>query len=451
MLVKFNALTGASTSDLTGQKAIDYLNGIDVWKPASGEARPKLTRRARPPIPISGNPALFIATCSVLPFKNRYASGTLAFEAGDIDIHAFEAGDPDIRRVCDALMRDFEETAFAGIPEEHRPHVVWNAHTDKGRLELNFVFARAIDNGDGKLRSFNPKPPGGYADPMWKSFQDLWNNRYAWADPNDPTRARKVKKPKSSHKGPKHDQEGAPIKDIRDVIAFAEGITLEGKTAKAQAIIADELEKLHLHAETARQPAPEPQAEPTLTRKTGPKPKVVHPFDPLAGGNGEAFAIEEGTAPARQRRPFNQFYTAPNASALYAWDDIYGYGTLPSDLKPAIRMIETKPTTIYLKDKSKVQDLGRRITVKGSSEESLRLVIAQAMAKGWTGLSVRGSEEYLRMAARLAGEIGFPIKARDEDMQAVLDEVHQTVIDSPLTAEQNKPMEPPARSSTLQA
>lgn len=651
MLVKFNALTGASNNDHDGRKAIDYLNGIEVWKPVDGETRPQKVTRARPPIAISGNADLFMETCALLTFKNRYASGTLAFEAGDIDIHAFEAGDEDIRRVCNALMRDFEDTAFVGIPEDCRPHIVWNAHTDKGRLELNFVFARTIDNGDGKLRSFNPKPPGALGNAIWGAFQNVWNHRYGWADPNDPTRARKVKKPKSVHKGPKLDQNGKAIKDIREEItdalyaqidegqitnredviialermgytlnrkskgfvsvkatpdskpirlegdiyaaaftslewlakqrkthatadfdtedetlqqeldalrrthgnflkkrlkiseqpitvnpdlihsnqtqdpeaegyceaepktftnadrpkgfqrsfkgklwqelytaptlpseleaklryvdpktksvwlddkssikdmgrkmrgyrttdatlnlmvlqakakgwsgikisgseqvlrnatraAFAQRMTIEGKTDEMQAIILEELTKLRA---TQQQPDPQPD-ESDLKPKTYKKPKVEVPFDPMKAGNGEAYPLDQGPIPTKRQREFWEDYTTGNAKFLRLWDKLYGYATLPADLRPSILYVMDKPATVGLKGGGVIRDHGNRITVKGSSEDALRIIIAQAKAKGWTGLSIRGSEEYLRMAERVGAEEGFPIKTRSEQI-----------------------------------
>lgn len=625
MLVKFNALTGASNNDHDGRKAIDYLNGIEVWKPVDGETRPQKVTRVRPPIAISGNADLFMETCALLTFKNRYASGTLAFEAGDIEIAAFEAGNEDIRRVCDALMRDFEDTAFAGLPEDCRPHIVWNAHTDKGRLELNFVFARAIDNGDGKMRSFNPMPPGALGKAIWGAFQNVWNHRYGWADPNDPTRARKVKKPKSVHKGPKLDQHGKAIKDIREEItyvlyskidqgeitnredvitalegmgytlnrkskgfvsvkttpkskpirlegdiyaaaftsleglseqrrtyapadfdtedetlqqeldalrrthgnflkkrlkiseqpitanpdlihsdqtqdpeaegyceaepqaftnedrpkgyqrsfkgklweelytaatlpreleaklryvdpktksvwladqssikdlgrkmqgyrttgatlhlmvlqakakgwsgikisgseevlrnatraAFAEGMTIEGKTNAMQAIIQDELTKLRPAPQQAH-PSPQPN-ESDLKPKSYKKPKVEIPFDPLAQGNGEAYPLEQGPIPTKHQRELWEDYTTENAKFLRLWDKLYGYATLPADLRPSVLYVMDKPATVGLKGGGVIRDHGDRITVKGSSEDALRIIIAQAKAKGqrldWT-------------------------------------------------------------------
>ena len=45
------------------------------------------------------------------------------------------------------IMEDFEAMAFAGVPEEYRPPVLWVEHRDKGRLELNYLTFNALTTG----------------------------------------------------------------------------------------------------------------------------------------------------------------------------------------------------------------------------------------------------------------------------------------------------------------
>ena len=162
MLIKFLKHTGAAQDGQPGDPdarlAIDYLQGEMVLKPERAGSPKVWIKRATAPIPISGNAWLISQTCAALPFQHRYASGVIAFDRHDIDIAAWTAGDVALHGLTDALMRDFEDTAFAGIPEEHRPEVLWNAHTDKRRLELNFLFARAVLDSQGRLKAINPNP-----------------------------------------------------------------------------------------------------------------------------------------------------------------------------------------------------------------------------------------------------------------------------------------------------
>lgn len=93
------------------------------------------------------------------------------------------------------VIQEFEDTAYAGIAEEHRPPTFWTTHTHTGRLELNYCMPRAILAGDGRLRSINPHPPGRESIKLFDAFRDVFNARYGWADPEDPSRSRLTKAP----------------------------------------------------------------------------------------------------------------------------------------------------------------------------------------------------------------------------------------------------------------
>lgn len=68
--------------------------------------------------------------------KNPYIAGVLSFEEKNIsEAEKFK------------IMDDFENTAFAGIPQEFRPPVMWVEHLDKGRLELNYLTFNALTTG----------------------------------------------------------------------------------------------------------------------------------------------------------------------------------------------------------------------------------------------------------------------------------------------------------------
>ncbi|MCB5412263.1 hypothetical protein H0485_20025 [Pseudogemmobacter sp. CC-YST710] len=53
-------------------------------------------------------------------------------------------------------------------------------------------------------------------------------------------------------------------------------------------------------------------------------------------------------------------------------------------------------------------------------------MIAAALAKGWTGLSIKGEEAFLRVATRIALEEGIEIQGRDDAMQAIVEDERKT-------------------------
>lgn len=68
--------------------------------------------------------------------KHPYVCGVLSFAEADID--------PQVKF---DLMNDFEEVLFAGIEPENRPPCMWVQHTDKGRLELNYLTFNQLQDG----------------------------------------------------------------------------------------------------------------------------------------------------------------------------------------------------------------------------------------------------------------------------------------------------------------
>lgn len=60
--------------------------------------------------------------------ENPYICSVLSFEEENIN--------EDLKA---KIITDFEDLLFAGIEPENRPPVLWVEHTDKGRLELNYL------------------------------------------------------------------------------------------------------------------------------------------------------------------------------------------------------------------------------------------------------------------------------------------------------------------------
>ena len=119
------------------------------------------------------NQALLIDS---LDFKQKYTSGCLSFT---------ETADEVTAEQKNALMDGFEQTIRAGLDVD-RVAVSWIEHRDKGRLELNFVFAN-VDLEHG--RAFQP-----YVHSIDKrrvnAWKDMQNIEHGFTDPNDPAKKR---------------------------------------------------------------------------------------------------------------------------------------------------------------------------------------------------------------------------------------------------------------------
>lgn len=111
-----------------------------------------------------------------LDFKQKYTSGCLSFTETAEEVTAEQKN---------ALMDGFEQTIRAGLDVD-RVAVSWIEHRDKGRLELNFVFAN-IDLEHG--RAFQP-----YVHSVDKrrvnAWKDMQNIEHGFTDPNDPAKKR---------------------------------------------------------------------------------------------------------------------------------------------------------------------------------------------------------------------------------------------------------------------
>jgi len=126
-------------------------------------------------ITLRGNPKVTQALIKSIERKHKYLSGGLMFAKDEF------INDEQKKEIMDA----FEELLFAGI-DVNKYNVLWVEHSDKERIELNFVVPRiALDTGyDLDLYSHRRDLP----------LMDMWKNginaKYGLLDPNDPRRAR---------------------------------------------------------------------------------------------------------------------------------------------------------------------------------------------------------------------------------------------------------------------
>ena len=122
---------------------------------------------------IKGNESITRGIINSITNKQKTCVGCLSFEEENL---------PEAQKY--ELMRDFENML---MPEmQGRYNILWVEHTDKGRLELNFVIPK-IDLETRK--SLNPY----YHAVDFKrvdAWQDLTNLTYDFSDPKDPMKAR---------------------------------------------------------------------------------------------------------------------------------------------------------------------------------------------------------------------------------------------------------------------
>lgn len=140
----------------SGGSMIDYLCGKDREREQARVLR--------------GNPDETLQIIQSLNFSENYFAGCLSFEEKDID-----------EKTKIELMNSFEECLFTGL-DANQWNCLWVEHTDKGRLELNFVIPKVeLTTGRG-------------LNPYWKGMDfnrvDCWKNvqneKYGFTNPSDP-------------------------------------------------------------------------------------------------------------------------------------------------------------------------------------------------------------------------------------------------------------------------
>lgn len=513
MMVMWSKYDGSD--DTGGEGVTQYMEADKVWKPLPDGGREKIHRIPSPEV-LSGDAALMRQAIRAVPFHCKYSSAVLSFERDDVDVDNFNAGDPEARRRVAEVMRAFEDTAYAGIPEEYRPPCFWTTHTHTGRLELNFCAPRAILAGSGRLRSINPHPPGKESRQLFDALRDVFNARYGWADPEDPARARLVSVPsyvlkiaaeaKRSGKEPKlhlaeqvgewaeaalaageiqsRDDLVAQLKRAgievarmgKDYITLVndEGkrIRLRGRIFSATFTSPDVLRpsdgaqlparldlnecEMRLNQHQARrqlfhqrryggpdwempwpdamadQPDPPPMMplnvpdpgtpvrhpkqlchraikHPGQMGETPEKPSSGSSWQPQSTGDGEIEASEL----AEKRR-----YKAR------LWVMVFG-ATLPPELLKALSWIDRDRRTVRLIDGSAVIDHGDRISSTRSTELSVRLMLSEAKAKGWSSIRVSGSNEFQRQVVAEAVREG--LKISNPELQSLVSRERATM------------------------
>lgn len=121
---------------------------------------------------LQGDPRLSQQIADSLDFNNTYTAGCLSFSEPDLPEQAKRD-----------IMARFEQSVFAGLePEQY--NISWVQHTDKGRLELNFVIPNVELTSQKRLQPYYDKADR----PLVENFKQVINHEYSLSDPNDPSR-----------------------------------------------------------------------------------------------------------------------------------------------------------------------------------------------------------------------------------------------------------------------
>ena len=160
---------------------IDYMTGIiacriDGSLPKPADQDYEVHRRNPPAKILRGDPMLTRTLISGLNYAQKYTSGCLSFAESPSDIS---------QETMFMVMDSFEKMVKTGLDND-RITVLWVQHSDKGRLELNFVIPN-VDLETGKRFA----PYFDLADrPRFQAWERLVNSEFGFADPSDPVRKR---------------------------------------------------------------------------------------------------------------------------------------------------------------------------------------------------------------------------------------------------------------------
>jgi hypothetical protein len=108
--------------------------------------------------------------------KQKVTVGVLSFEEQNISATQKEE-----------LMQEFEKTLFPGL-SENQYNILWVEHTDKNRLELNFVIPKIELTTQKALNPYFHK----YDFARIEMFEDIYNIKYNLTSKKDPSKAQTI-------------------------------------------------------------------------------------------------------------------------------------------------------------------------------------------------------------------------------------------------------------------
>jgi len=173
MLVKFHARGRGG-----GSGPVDYLLGKDRLRDGASV--------------LQGKPEEVRELIDASPYAKKYTSGVLSFAEADLPGGTREK-----------LMASFERVLMPGLDKDQYS-VLWVEHSDKGRLELNFVIPNTELLSGKRLQPYYDRADR----PRIDAWQTVVNAQLGLRDPNAPENRRTLVTPNSL---PKTKQEAAKV------------------------------------------------------------------------------------------------------------------------------------------------------------------------------------------------------------------------------------------------
>ena len=121
---------------------------------------------------LSGDPDETVALIDSSHYTKKYTSGVLSFEEQQISDEKKRA-----------VMASFEDCLFPGMDKDQY-NVLWVEHTDKGRVELNFVIPNIELTTGKRLQPYYHGADMKRVD-AWRTIQNL---EHGFSDPDDPAK-----------------------------------------------------------------------------------------------------------------------------------------------------------------------------------------------------------------------------------------------------------------------
>jgi len=151
-----NVVQGHRTNSV--QEAINYLKGDHDYKGVERKSKPRF---------LAGSETDCLVACESIDRKHKYVSGTLAFEPGE---------HPTDKQLLE-VVKAFRATFMAGLEHGVNFTDFWNIHTDKNRVELNYIIP-LTELTTGKR--INPFPPGQAKEDFKDAFDAYINHQLGY-------------------------------------------------------------------------------------------------------------------------------------------------------------------------------------------------------------------------------------------------------------------------------
>lgn len=161
---------------------------------------------------LQGDPELTKSLIDTSKFAQKSVVGVLSFE---------EANLSEVKKR--EIMEQFEKSFMSGLQKEQY-NILWVEHTDKGRLELNFVIPTQELTTGKRIQPYYHKADLGMKD----TFQDFINLKYDLSNPKDPEKEQTIT----------IDDRKLHQKDYKELDLKLHSLVLEGKIDNREEMVA---------------------------------------------------------------------------------------------------------------------------------------------------------------------------------------------------------------------